>query len=324
MSIVTVEQTKSALERLTSEKRKLRQPTVKIRPNLLRNATFGSRDSIVNQRAIYSYTDTTCYTVDGWEKYGGGKVIHKEGLELNGDITQFRQWFPKKDCALFTGKTVTISVVYSPSKVASSLSIGLNFKTFVRNSNGHTLQPSKNQLITHTFEVGDIPDSSMDANFYFYFKQNGYTGMLRGCKVEFGDTQTLAYLDDNEEWQLYEPIQNYEEELKKCQKWLRPIPTAFNGFFGSGTTAFSDITWVQSMEKADVNVVGNESGFLEKTMVYCNGSESANFSDGSIRVLNKNISLRDGTDSSFAKRPCGFLVDETAPKVFVSSEIIGR
>ena len=53
----------------------------------------------------------------------------------------------------------------------------------------------------------------------FFARAASASAKFKAAKLEFGPTQTLAYQDEEGNWQLFE-TPDYGEELAKCQRYL--------------------------------------------------------------------------------------------------------
>lgn len=201
--------------------------------NLLRNWYFaggGSAAGIlpVNDRGQTTYSGPA-YAYNGWYVRGVGVAsLTADGVQftspnendykgLTQSITDIR--------SELVGKTVTISILvkdYNMSSHADYPKVGIYAANSATTNTSAilTARISGNGLITAT---GVIPESVMDynsLNFSAFYVASGSTmpyGSLTivAAKVELGDTQTLAHLE-NGVW-IVDDIPRYAEEQAKSQ-----------------------------------------------------------------------------------------------------------
>ena len=194
-----------------------------VRKNLLINPFFK-----VNQRGNITYTSNG-YCVDNWEityKDTGnyGVTVHDDYIMLSAGQereTRVDQFIEDAD-AVF-GKTVTGSALLEDGTLRTGSAV------FQKSSGGYTTETIYTDT-TFSFLLQSGP--SMNALVKLVVKEGKSVG-VRAVKLEFGNTQTLAYQDDSGAWQLLE--QPDPLELLKCQRYCLVIsPNTSYGPAGNG------------------------------------------------------------------------------------------
>ena len=178
-----------------------------VRKNLLINPFFK-----VNQRGNITYTSNG-YCVDNWEityKDTGnyGVTVHDDYIMLSAGQereTRVDQFIEDAD-AVF-GKTVTGSALLEDGTLRTGSAV------FQKSSGGYTTETIYTDT-TFSFLLQSGP--SMNALVRLVVKEGKSVG-VRAVKLEFGNTQTLAYQDDSGAWQLLE--QPDPLEVLKCQRY---------------------------------------------------------------------------------------------------------
>lgn len=178
-----------------------------VRKNLLINPFFK-----VNQRGNITYTSNG-YCVDNWEityKDTGnyGVTVHDDYIMLSAGQereTRVDQFIEDAD-AVF-GKTVTGSALLEDGTLRTGSAV------FQKSSGGYTTETIYTDT-TFSFLLQSAP--SMNALVRLVVKEGKSVG-VRAVKLEFGNTQTLAYQDDSGAWQLLE--QPDPLEVLKCQRY---------------------------------------------------------------------------------------------------------
>ena len=180
-------------------------------PNLLDNWYFGNP---VNQRGQTSYTGG--YTIDRWIAAGDNPHL----TVTPGSIKGIGYIVQKADNSnLFEGMQLTLSALLSDNTFGSKtfrMSKGME-NQFAINSNGYLVYAEWSN--TNEFFA---------ANWYTPSEAVG----LVAIKLELGSVQTLAH-QENGVWVLNE-IPDYGEQLRRCQRYLRPagynfVVSAVNG-----------------------------------------------------------------------------------------------
>lgn len=194
-----------------------------VRKNLLINPFFKA-----NQRGNITYTSNG-YCVDNWEityKDTGnyGVTVHDDYIMLSAGQereTRVDQFIEDAD-AVF-GKTVTGSALLEDGTLRTGSAV------FQKSSGGYTAETIYTDT-TFSFLLQSGP--SMNALVRLVVKEGKSVG-VRAVKLEFGNTQTLAYQDDSGVWQLLE--QPDPLELLKCQRYCLVIsPNTSYGPAGNG------------------------------------------------------------------------------------------
>ena len=176
--------------------------------NLLDNAYFkgggsqqGGGQFPINQRGQTSYTNakTSMYTIDrwilGWDKT---MTITESGLVFDSTADLLQQTNPV-NAAQIIGKLITITVLDSENHL-------------------YTVSAVYNGTDT-------ITDPDVKVSFAPYYGGKPHSFWIRAnnviaAKLELGPTQTLAYQDEDGNWQLFE-TPDYGEELAKCRYYFR-------------------------------------------------------------------------------------------------------
>ena len=175
----------------------------------------------INQRGQTSYTNVTrmMYGIDRWlldwyitlELASGYISTNKSGIF---------QPLPNEKISLITGKTVTLSALdaYGNLSVATGVYDGVNNIT------------SSDGSVTMYFNHGGKPAT---------FRVGGSS--VVACKLELGPVQTLAYQDEDGNWQLFE-TPSFQEEQAKCQAYQVGINTLDEiGVTNNATTLYVNI-----------------------------------------------------------------------------------
>lgn len=170
-------------------------------PNLLDNWYFGNP---VNQRGQTTYSGAG-YSIDRWKTQNDTNLTVGDGFcTLNGawDIRQILENLPKA--------TYTASILFRNS-TANALQIIVGNNTGVDNS----------VAISHDASgvlAGTISNINF-SNFIISLSGGGSVDII-AIKLELGPQQTLAH-QENGVWVLNE-IPDYGEQLRRCQRYLRP------------------------------------------------------------------------------------------------------
>ena len=178
-----------------------------VRPNLLINPFFE-----VNQRGQSSYGQGL--TVDMWSlgTDGNGKAtVANDGIIISGNTGTYCN---------FEGGIEEVP----PGTYTGSFLVDDHTKVSQIYANGSGQFNITENLISYTFEVKSELDS-----VYWGIQKLLSAGDLKifGAKLEEGDTQTLAYQDEDGAWQLLpQPESDYATQLAKCQRY---------GMYGVGT-----------------------------------------------------------------------------------------
>lgn len=180
-----------------------------VRPNLLINPRFQ-----VNQRGQSAYT-ANGYTVDMWTRLVGGLTVTpiENGVRLTWTAgIYFRQGF--ENPSQYNGKTVTISGMFSNPQSITGCSLRLRVNG---SFSGFSVPVTGAGCFFATFQM---PDEVTE----LWLEVGAESGSIdwNYAKLEEGDTQTLAYQDEDGAWQLLpQPESDYATQLAKCQRYFR-------------------------------------------------------------------------------------------------------
>ncbi len=258
-----------------------------VRPSLLVNGDFRA-GHVVNQRGQTSYTENLQYSIDMWKinfGYGGTGCsisVGDDAVSLIGG-TQYidlQQYIESYKALL--GKTVCFSVLYGnrtlesllcnvPSELPSSLS------TLATKADKVWIRGGNNQLFVQMRGVA------------------GATTPVIAAKLEEGDTQTLAYQDEDGAWQLLpQPESDYATQLARCQRYLLPIGmgsvlenirvsriTSSGMYFFVPTPAQMRVAPTLSGDAQIITMSNStQTGFAFSTQLLCNGINVVAAKDG--------------------------------------------
>lgn len=186
-----------------------------VRPNLLINPAFE-----VNQRGQDSYTGAV-YGYDGWKGTRSTTVVRKSGnIVTVSDASTREGGCSQRVEKRFDGKTLTASVLVT--------SVSDSVKLWIRNDSDFTSYATATTKTPGLLSVtAEIPDG-YPSNLIFYLDGTG--GSVTGnttfafaapCKLEEGDTQTIAYQTAGGTLELLQqPDMDYGTQLAKCQRYL--------------------------------------------------------------------------------------------------------
>jgi len=165
-------------------------------PNLLDNAYWANRDSIINQRELTEYTSRG-YSIDRWF------LTNKCTIQNNGILLAANTGFVqrKENMSDLLGKPLTFSALtngglYSGTEILSN---EINEKYFYTDS-----------FITLDYNAA-----------WKGFQISTRPGLLlQAVKLELGSFQTLAHKDASGNWVLNDPPPNKALELAKCLRYF--------------------------------------------------------------------------------------------------------
>lgn len=178
-------------------------------PNLLDNWYFGNP---VNQNGQSTYTNSV-YTIDRWVRGDNIITLEPDGilLTVTSAASVWRQALTKEFLTKFSGQSMTFSVLVGEVSGALYITDGGLW------ANGHAdVFVNPNTVTTYTFQIPT--DFEINYPSVGIWGGAGSSGKIIACKLEFGDTQTLAHQDSNGNWILNE-VPKYEEELLKCRQY---------------------------------------------------------------------------------------------------------
>lgn len=191
-------------------------------PNLLDNwylvgggSQQGGGQFPINQRGKTSYSPNG-HTIDRWTIDNGIVLsLQENGLQMQiTNATYLRQQLENPD--KLQGQTVTLSGVFTNTQslddVVLRVRVNNSFKNRLVNITGNGLFSATtvlpDSIETMSFEVGGNPGSQLT---------------ITALKLELGPVQTLAHQDADGNWVLNDPPPNFQQELAKCQRYLRVI-----------------------------------------------------------------------------------------------------
>lgn len=191
-------------------------------------------------------------TIDRWYTNAGNLTVSigDNSIDLT-SIYKYHTFYQSiVNTEQYRGQTMTASLYVDSIDKESSFQFGLRTVSESALNNSILLSNSGVYSITWT-----IPDDATELQFFIQSMiDSAGTISIKAVKLELGDTQTLAYQDDNGNWQLYE-IPNYEEEYAKCvaiepkvfndnllMNWYFKTPVnRKNGYYvPKGVVAYSD------------------------------------------------------------------------------------
>ena len=202
-----------------------------VQPNLLINPLFR-----VNQRGGTTYTITTpTYTLDGWKSSGsttdgtvwvGGTYAKLDNYNGAMGLGQYVENYQQ-----LAGKTVTLSFLVEI--VSGTYKIAIDDGIY---STGPVLGPGTLQLYSFSTVISTSPD-----RLRCVLDSDGVaSARIYAAKLEVGDHQTLAAVDANGDWQLFE--QPDPLEYLKCYRyqfipWIGDNSYPLGTGFAMGTTS---------------------------------------------------------------------------------------
>lgn len=171
----------------------------------------------INQRGRTSYSGTNSgvYAIDRWKlssEAGGTVSLSADGISFScpgNGYTYFNQYFEDSVLSLLRGKTATISILDETGLHTLTISI-----------------PASGDIDTVNLSFGSgmsadlIKSGNTALSFRIYnLGKMEASAKLVAVKLELGPNQTLAYQDEDGNWQLFE-TPDYGAELAKCQRYL--------------------------------------------------------------------------------------------------------
>lgn len=141
-------------------------------------------------------------TIDRWRIINSPLTVKfDKKLTLDNSVGTSATYYGQNFEIDLTGRSVTLSVLTSEGLYSGTGVIKNNASWEIRFSVGENVEMY--------YQKG-----SSGFGVFFVLSAGAILDVI-AVKLELGDTQTLAYQDDNGIWQLYE-IPNYEEEYAKC------------------------------------------------------------------------------------------------------------
>lgn len=184
-------------------------------PNLLDNWYFGNP---VNQRGQTGYTGVNTYTIDRWVTdntvtvVDGGIMIKRTGHDA-----LFYQYLEDSLINAIAGKVVTYSALTTDGLMTVTTKLPPSISSY-----WNTDDAVQGDLVLDTVKSGA---GKIYIRFVFASAVDGTEATIKAVKLELGPQQTLAH-QENGVWVLNE-IPDFGEQLRKCQRYLRPAGYAF-------------------------------------------------------------------------------------------------
>lgn len=232
-----------------------------VRPNLLDNWYFGRP---VNQRGQTEYSGMG-YTVDRWMIDVQSINVVDNGLTLNNALDMFQRCEGNTMNRLL-GRTVTLSLLtadnrlfYGTMTLPSDRKSGGEFVTAYTDANG-ALQ----------CYIDGTDNSNIDQIFRIYTKT---TVTIFAAKLELGPTQTLAHRE-GDKWVLNE-VPDYGEQLRRCQRYCRPIPHRLDVYAVNGTYYAYTLESFEEMRSVPVSL----TNLIGKNVINVIGNNVATIAD---------------------------------------------
>lgn len=164
----------------------------------------------INQRGETSYGAASGYGIDRW--FNGAIALTPQGLKMSSATILYQRL---ENIEIFTGETLTYSVLWSDGKLLTI-----------------TGTPDQMQVVNDgDRSIRFAIDSSLSILLVSIQSLDATEKTAVAAKLEFGDTQTLAYQDEEGNWRLFE-TPDYAEELARCQRYLLVLP-GFNTLFSN-------------------------------------------------------------------------------------------
>lgn len=208
------------LSNLSNYQKALRNIGGRPNRNLLDNAYFvgggsqqGGGQFPINQRGETSYSNTGTTSIDRWIcHYGATVTINSTGVVISGTPTTSPEIFMQKLSLSFlpqlAGQVVTLSAIINGQLGSSTFTMPEDLSTWI---------DSPDVFIDGLyFDIYDAPSGNNCRARFFTASTSQFT--LTAAKLELGPVQTLAYQDEDGNWQLFE-MPDFQEELAKCQRY---------------------------------------------------------------------------------------------------------
>ena len=249
------------LSNLSNRQKALRNIGGAPRRNLLDNWFFvgggsqqGGGQFPINQRGQTSYSGNQIPLFDRWKINISATVTISQSeitISNNGAIYG-GLWQASEIFTVSGGEQYTFSVLL-PESTPAGWYIDLQILKQSDNTpvaSATTIQDTDGMPAGITEATLTIPDGVNEVVYYYAFICNNTNissqMKLKAAKLEFGHTQTLAYQDEEGNWQLFE-TPDYEEELAKCQRYLVVYTVNKQRFCGVGhldsASAVQSVIW---------------------------------------------------------------------------------
>ena len=278
------------LSNLSNRQKALRNIGGRPNRNLLDNAYFvgggsqqGGGQFPINQRGQTSWIGNGIHLDRWYEEQSVAGSIEADGYHVGPGQTVIQR-HTVSEARQFLGKTITVSCLLSDGTFAANTgTVPENIEEGVEIS--CDLKPGVHFIFTYfysasSYQFGRIQNTS------------GSEIIVVACKAELGPTQTLAYQDEDGNWQLFE-TPDYVEELAKCQRYLRTYDVVwatapsiaseylqtqvvYEPMAGVPTITVGSIANFGGTEQPDLNVVSTQKSENAWWIVRSNQSISAN------------------------------------------------
>ncbi len=179
-----------------------------VRPNLLDNAIFigggsqqGGGQLPVNQRGQTTGTIDWGYLIDRWKQFGADWQLTPNGVKFSpkSEATYWSVLELLENGNALSGKTLCASVLVDGALFSGNGILPFSIPTFAP-------------------ERVDVTLSGSTLTYQYYGSKIERT--IQAAKLELGSTQTLAYQDEDGNWQLLpQPESDYATQLAKCRRY---------------------------------------------------------------------------------------------------------
>lgn len=296
--------------------------------NLLDNAYFigggsqqGNGRFPINQRGKTTYTGSVD-AIDRWTLIGANVAsitlhpdgVYQEKISSNG-YSGFQQAILLGD---LEGKALTLSSLVDGELYTVTLNAGWTFVddgtalavVYFQNASMSLIGGSSDRLIFRFYYGGSVAPAD--------------TGMtIQAAKLELGPVQTLAYQDEDGNWQLFE-TPDFQEELAKCQRYLMDITPnlvfnpAYFGQAGEGGATFLVPTPVTM--RIEPSVICNPDKIQ---IALNNGTFAVPTAVWVVLYTQGGVIIRCTVDTSgvSAFSPCDFRSSDITSKILLSAEL---
>ena len=243
------------LSNLSNRQKALRNIGGRPGRNLLDNWYFagggsqqGGGQFPINQRGFTSAGAGNTRRFDRWGIYSyinGTVSLDPDGISISGTL-DFGSPIESSRVPKISGLVITISALNADGQLVTKTASLLNNGT-----NQYVMEPLNwggdgNLAYARNWNNSDID--------LFYFNLLGYTGpKIVAAKLELGPTQTLAYQDEEGNWQLFE-TPDYAEELAKCQRYYCKSAINLNESPGGEIAFAQSAEWLNTAVKFPVEM----------------------------------------------------------------------
>ena len=277
-----------------------------VRPNLLINPFFR-----IDQRNKGTY-NSSGYTLDGWCNGAGsdGTITQNpDGAEFSIVRTGISFYQPI-DAAEFqlSGKKVTFSILYSGGALRLTIS---RFDGSWHHYTSVNFPASENMVLAMvSAELGDL-QSTDQTRAAIYAAASNTTFQVYCAKLEVGDTQTLAYQDEDGAWQLLpQPESDYATQLAKCQRYQLKLPYGSSQNFAPvGFGCAQNASSVRILIPTPITMrtspaISYLSGDINGITIVSNGKNIVPNSITRIIVMNYGVAIEFAVSGADNSMPC--------------------